>query len=289
MKMGRFAVTFTLTDFRIDVDSRLATGSYHSHADFVFRDTVKAGLDFIETATFRKTAGGWKINLIHVTSLQPPVVDIPRNYQKYDTVRYVPEHYRKRMEVFRSEAVRPGGTIFLGNSITEFGDWKGLLRDPGLVNRGIAGDNTFGMLDRLEEVIARRPAKLFIEAGINDIGQGVPVGMITGNIASIVAFVRVKSPGTRIYVVSVLPTNENARAEYPDVYGKNAVVREVDRQLERQAGAEGYTYIDVAGKLGDRSGNLDGQYAQPDGLHLNTQGYGVFAGLLQEKGICNIP
>src|SRR6201999_2311781 len=56
------------------------------------------------------------------------------------------------------------------------------------------------LLDRLSEVIERRPAKLFVEAGINDIGQGVPLGMIAGNIGSIVQYVRVKSPETRVYV-----------------------------------------------------------------------------------------
>jgi lysophospholipase L1-like esterase/ketosteroid isomerase-like protein len=277
-----FTVKFTLTDFKMFADSRSGYGSYHSHADFVVADSVKFALDFIETATFRKTAAGWKINLIHLTELKPPAVYMPAFYRKYDTVRYVPEHYQQRMELFRSEAMRKGGVIFLGNSIIEFGDWRQLLHDSGVVNRGIAGDNTFGILDRLQEVIARRPEKLYIEAGINDIGQGVPVGMITGNIASIVGQVRVKSPGTRIYVVSVLPTNDNARADYPEVYGKNAVVQEVDRQLRQQAGAGGFTYIDLAARVMDQSGNLDKKYARPDGLHLNKEGYAVLAGLLAD-------
>lgn len=46
-----------------------------------------------------------------------------------------------------------------------------------------------------------------------------------GNMISIVQYVRVKSPGTRVYVVSVLPTNDRARANYPEVAGKNEMVR----------------------------------------------------------------
>jgi len=275
-----FTVKFTLTDFRMFSDTHSGYILYHSHADFVVADSIKFTLDFIETAAFSKTPAGWKISLIHLTELKPPAVYMPSFYRKYDSVRFIPEHYQQRTELFKSEAVRKGEVIFLGNSIIEFGDWKQILHDPGVVNRGIAGDNTFGLLHRLQEVIDRRPAKLFIEAGINDIGQGVPVGMITGNIATIVGLVRVKSPGTMIYVVSVLPSNENARVDYPEIYGKNAVVREVDRQLQQHAKEEGFTYIDLAGRLMDQSGNLDKKYAQKDGLHLNKEGYAVLAGLL---------
>jgi lysophospholipase L1-like esterase len=282
-----FAVNFTLTNFRIFTDTRSGEVRYHSQADFVVADSIKFTVSFLETALCRKTAAGWKISLIHVTGEKPPGVNMPGYYRKYDSLRYIPEHYRERMEAFRGEVMQRGGIVMLGNSITEFGDWKRLFGDSGVVNRGIAGDNTFGMLERLSDVIARRPAKLFIEAGINDIGQGVPVGMIVGNIISIVQYVRVKSPGTKIYVVSVLPTNDRAREVYPEVAGKNEVVREVDGRLRGEAGtgarSAGFVYIDLAARVTDGAGNLDEKYAKPDGLHLNDAGYSVFMGLLQKR------
>ncbi len=278
-----FAVRFTLTGFRIFTDTRSGEVRYHSQADFVVADTIKFTLHFLETALCRKTDAGWKISLIHVTAEKTPEVNMPGYYKAFDTVRYIPEHYRERMEVFRGEGMHRGGIVVLGNSITEFGDWKRLFGDSGVVNRGIAGDNTFGMLERLSDVIARRPAKLLIEAGINDIGQGVSVGMIVGNMISIVQYVRVKSPGTRVYVVSVLPTNDRARANYPEVAGKNEMVREVDRRLAATAAAAaGFVYIDLAARVTDGSGNLDERYAKPDGLHLNEAGYGVLMGLLRD-------
>lgn len=277
-----FTVKFTLTDFHLFADTRSGDGSYHSHADFVFHDSVRIGLDFIETATFRKTAAGWRIHSIHVTSLDSPEVNFPSFYKRYDTVRYIPEHYRERMQLFAGEPITRGGVVFLGNSITEFGDWKRLLNDPSVLNRGIAGDNTFGMLDRLPEVIARQPAKLFIEAGINDIGQGVPVNMIVGNIHSLVEWIKVRSPATRIYVISVLPTNAQANKQYPEVAGKNSIVRRVDRQLQDQAAVDGYTYVDLAGRVTGTSGELDSKFARPDGLHLNGQGYQLLTRLIKQ-------
>jgi len=277
-----FAVSFTLTNFRIFADTRSGEVRYHSKADFVVADSVRFTLNFLETALCRKTDAGWKISLIHVTAEKPPGVYMPGYYQQFDTVRYIPEYYRKRMEAFRGEGMHQGGIVMLGNSITEFGDWKRLFGDSGVVNRGIAADNTFGMLERLSDIIARQPSKLFIEAGINDIGQRVPVGMIVGNIISIVQYVRVKSPGTRVYVLSVLPTNDRARVQYPEVAGKNEVAREVDRRLGEAAGSAGFVYIDLAARVADGSGNLDERYAKPDGLHLNEAGYGVLVGMLRE-------
>jgi len=276
-----FTVKSSFTDIRVFVDDHSAYATYLSHPNFVLSDSVKFHLDFIETMIFRKTAGGWKIGTLHITELKPAKVDMPSRYRKYDTVRFAPAHYQERVALFKSELQQQGGIVFLGNSITEYADWQRLLNDARVVNRGIAGDNTFGMLDRLQEVISRHPSKLFIEAGINDIAQDVPVGMIVGNISSIVQWVKAVSPGIRVYVVSVLPTNENVGAEYPELTGKNGVVREVDRQLRQLAGKAGFTYIDLAARVTDPSGNLLAKYARKDGLHLNGEGYAVFAELIK--------
>jgi hypothetical protein len=114
--------------------------------------------------------------------------------------------------------------------------------------------------------------------------QGVPVGMIAGNITSMVQYLRVRSPGARVYVVSVLPTNDRAREDYPEIAGKNKVVRELDGRLREEAGDFGYEYIDLASRVTDGVANLDARYAKPDGLHLNEAGYGVLVKLLKEKG-----
>ena len=71
----------------------------------------------------------------------------------YDTIPNLPEHYWVRMEKFKREAAIAGKTVFLGNSITEGGQWKKLLKDSTIINRGISGDNTFGMLARVNEII----------------------------------------------------------------------------------------------------------------------------------------
>ena len=97
---------------------------------------------------------------------------------RYDTIQYAKEYYQKRVVVFNNEPVVKHRIIFIGNSLTQFGDWNKLLDDSTVVNRGIAGDNTYGVLARLNDIIIRKPAKLFIEIGINDISQNIQARLL---------------------------------------------------------------------------------------------------------------
>jgi lysophospholipase L1-like esterase len=199
----------------------------------------------------------------------------------YDTIRYEKKYYQKRVALFKQEQVKKHSVIFLGNSIAQFGDWKKLMNDSTVVNRGIAADNTFGVLDRLDDVIIHQPSKLFIEIGINDISQNIPANIIVKNILTIVSRVKAGSPGTKIYVHSILPTNDNVKSEYPDAFNKNPQIDFVNKQLKLSAKKNKFSYIDLSKELRDKNGDLDIRYANPDGLHLNEKGYETWVKLLK--------
>lgn len=201
----------------------------------------------------------------------------------YDTIQYAKEHHKKRVALFKNEPIVKGEIIFLGNSITEFGDWQKFLNTSTVINRGIAGDNTFGVLARLDDVINREPNKLFIEIGINDISQNIPVEIIVKNISTIIEIIKAKSPMTKIYIHSVLPTNDNVKNEYPDAYNKNNVVNLVNRQLKKLAKKENVIYIDINKIFKDRYGKLDIKYAESDGLHINDFAYKTWVELLKSN------
>ena len=201
----------------------------------------------------------------------------------YDTIQYAKEYHQKRLTLFKSEPIVKGKIIFLGNSITQFGHWQKLLNDSTVINRGIAGDNTFGVLARLEDVINREPGKLFIKIGINDISQNIPVEIIIKNISTIITNVKAKSPVTKIYIHSILPTNDNVKNEYPDAYNKNDIVNLVNRQLKKQAKKYNVIYIDINKIFRDKYGKLDIKYADSDGLHLNDFAYKTWIELLKNN------
>jgi lysophospholipase L1-like esterase len=203
---------------------------------------------------------------------------------RFDTIRYAPEYYEKRVAEFQKEATAKNRIVFLGNSITEFGDWETLLNDSAVFNRGIAADNTFGVLDRLDNVIDLQPSKLFIEVGINDLSQGIPNEIIVNNLFKIVSLVRKGSPSTKIYVHGIFPTNDNVKKEYPDAFGKNALADQINQELIKNAELHSFTYIDIATPLKDTTGNLDIRYAESDGLHLNPEGYRLWVTIMKDKG-----
>ena len=97
--------------------------------------------------------------------------------------------------------------IFLGNSITNGGEWAELLGNPHVKNRGISGDRADTMLDRLHIITKGKPAKIFLLIGINDLAGGRSVENIAKDIDEIAERIKKESPSTRLYLQSVLPLN----------------------------------------------------------------------------------
>ena len=206
------------------------------------------------------------------------------NQRLFDTIGFIPEHYPQRMAIFSQEPVVTGKIIFLGNSITELGDWKKLLNDSTVINRGIGGDITFGILKRLDDVIKRQPSKLFLLIGINDIGKDIPDAVIADNIRKIIARVQAESPSTKIYVQSLLPVNPDV-LNFPQHYDKQEHILNTNKLIKKITEETHCVYVNIHDLFMDEHGKLDAKYT-PDGLHLNPtgDGYQKWIGYLQKQG-----
>src|SRR5215470_11449680 len=95
-------------------------------------------------------------------------------------------YYRSRAALLFRQMAGDAGVVMLGDSITEGIDWRELFPQVRILNRGIAGDTSAGVLNRLDEVIARHPKVVFLMIGSNDLQLGVPVPTIKANIKSII-------------------------------------------------------------------------------------------------------
>jgi lysophospholipase L1-like esterase len=222
--------------------------------------------------------------LIFLLSLFPFVVHSQSvtNQNISDTTPFIPEHRQPRLDLFAKEPIVTGRIIFLGNSITEMGNWKKVLNDTTVVNRGIGGDNTYGVLKRLKDITDRRPSKLFILLGINDIGKDIPDVVIAYNYLKIVKEIHTKCPETKIYVQSILPVNSTL-PRFPQHYDKEDHILAVNKLLQANAQTGNYTFVDIFHLFVDTNQRLDSRYTY-EGLHLKPEAYIVWAAYLKKQG-----
>ncbi len=203
------------------------------------------------------------------------------NQRLFDTIPFIPEHYPQRIAIFEKEPVVTGRIMFLGNSITEMGRWDKLLGDSTVVNRGIGGDITFGVLKRLDDVIRRQPSKLFLLIGINDIGKDIPDAVIADNIRKIITRIQSESGGTKIYLESILPVNPDVNG-FPQHYDKNPHVVSTNALIQRVAADTKVTFIDTHTFFSDENGKLKREYTI-EGLHINPKGYEAWIKFLKDN------
>lgn len=198
-----------------------------------------------------------------------------------DKKEYETPHYAKRMAYFAENPIGGEGKIvFLGNSLTEGGKWSEYFPEADAVNRGIVGDNTEGMLNRIDEIVASKPRILFILTGINDISQDFTDEQIISNYRQILDRVKTDSPNTKIYVESILPIN-NDFARYKKLTGKEQQVISYNKALKRLCKQEKVKFLDIHSSFGDENGKLKKEITT-DGLHLNEAGYTIWAKILKK-------
>ena len=204
------------------------------------------------------------------------------NQNLFDTIPFIPEHTPQRLAVFVKEPIITGRIIFLGNSITEMGNWKKVLNDTTVINRGIGGDITYGILKRLKDITDRKPSKVFMLVGINDIGKDIPDVVIADNCLKIVREIHGKCPETKIYVQSVLPVNPTM-PRFPQHYDKEEHVLALNKLLKANAASGNYIFVDIFHLFVDANGRLTSTYSY-EGLHLKPPAYDDWVAYLKKQG-----
>ena len=173
------------------------------------------------------------------------------------------------------QAAHRGDVVLLGDSILD-------LMEPEyfpfpVVNRGIAGDTTAGVLKRLPDILAGKPKAIVLLVGINDLRLGASASQIIENHRKI----RETIPSdVSLIVLPLLPVNETLFRQH--IIGANpkstiplrADVEAVDAYLSDQPG---FAPLPVV-----TNGELDPRYTI-DGLHLNAAGLAVLARTVESR------
>lgn len=186
----------------------------------------------------------------------------------------VSDYYRHRVSLFRSLPETENKIVMLGNSLNNNALWTELFPFGNLVNRGISGDVIDGMTQRLDEIVADAPVKIFLQTGANDLVNDPDLSVVEAwnRYERLLRAITEQLPDTKLYVQSILPVNPKS----PYYAGFNERAAEINKLLDAAQERYGYVYLDIASLLSDENGDLGAQYTT-DGLHLSATGYFIWA------------
>jgi len=192
------------------------------------------------------------------------------------------DFYLKRIAQFKKMPIGFNKIVFLGNSITEGGDdWNKRFGVNNIVNRGISGDITEGILSRLDEIIYYKPTAIFLLIGINDIFDNQPdkkninSSQVAKNIIQIAENIQKDSRNTKIFIQTILPVDIQKHMNYNDrslsSYNSEMVnqIIAINRLI---IGQNNFPVIDLHSAFVDERGLMNKAYTT-DGVHLNDIGY----------------
>ena len=197
---------------------------------------------------------------------------------------YVFSGYTDRLSLFNKMPVSKKSIIYLGDSLTEAGRWKDIAPEYPILNRGISGDNSFGVYARLEEVLRHQPEKLFLMIGVNDLKRGIPATYIIRNYERIVHKILKDSPQTKVYLNSILPINNKKLIEAfksvsnHDIHVLNEALLKISHSDKR------IQFIDLHKVLADENNELKSELT-PDGIHLEMHAYTIVIEYLKKMKV----
>lgn len=185
-----------------------------------------------------------------------------------------------RTELYNYISVDADDIVFIGNSITYGGQWAEIFPEIKVKNRGISGNTTKMILERLSAVTEGKPQKIFLLNGVNDIATATNVEPILQNISGIIEQIKRESPSTQIYIQSVLPVNSSFPKFAHNSRGE--LIEELNQKLQELCEKKSITYVDVYSHLinSPTDKNLNPLYTN-DGLHLLGEGYSKWAEVIK--------
>ncbi|WP_086774195.1 SGNH/GDSL hydrolase family protein [Vibrio coralliirubri] len=160
--------------------------------------------------------------------------------------------------------------VMFGDSITEWAPWADIFRDISMVNRGLAGDTTTGMLRRIDTTLNVKPKLVCFMAGINDLAQGYDVDHIYQNYIDMLKVWQEND--IRILVQSTLYVGSKLQ-------GLNPSVELLNSKISEYCSLQGIAFLDVNSVLSPNQ-LLSNEYSCDD-LHLNAKAYQAWAEVLQ--------
>ena len=183
------------------------------------------------------------------------------------------DYYFTKKSIFDQSDAKNVSKIFIGDSITDYGEFQEYFPNEVVLNRGIRNDVSKGVLNRIQEVVNRNPKEAYLMIGVNDIRYSKGSKNFEKHITAIVK--SFKGENSKLFIQSILPVNN-------ELFGNevsNKKVKQFNEVLQRIAEENGIEYIDLHSSFVDKNGQLDEKFTI-DGIHLNGEGYKIWVDAL---------
>jgi lysophospholipase L1-like esterase len=177
---------------------------------------------------------------------------------------------KSRRARYAAERPPKGAVVFLGDSLAMRGRWHEWFPDMTVANRGIDGDTTVDLRERLDESL-NEPSVVSLIIGTNDLHAAdalCDLDGIASRVDDIVSHISHVSPKTRILINSVLPRTSLLT---PQITTLNDKLRIIARE-------RGQTFVDLWPGLAV-NGALRSEFTR-DNLHLTSAGYAAWVSVL---------
>lgn len=161
--------------------------------------------------------------------------------------------------------------VFLGDSHIEHFEVTGYYNDHNIKNFGNIGDQTEQIINRISFIASRKPKKIFVEVGVNDLINGKTTEHCIENIKKIFSMIDSVSPGTTICFISIPPIRNLLI---------NLKIKSVNQNIEDYCKKKNIEFINIFDML-NSMGVLNKKYDCGDGIHLNTNGYAMLKKMIE--------
>lgn len=177
----------------------------------------------------------------------------------------------------------------IGDSLTDLADWPVLLGRNDVYNRGISGDSSLGLLNRLDETLSCKPKTAFLMIGINDLNSGAGAAWVADNIIKTLKILHDRNIKTVWQTTLKMAWIWDNDQKYKSANELNTKVMELNHLVTAYCQKNHIDLLDVNQVLPMDQGlerQITGYWTSPfthDGLHLSGDAYDRWADLIRQK------
>lgn len=166
--------------------------------------------------------------------------------------------------------------LLIGDSLTNGFKTGKLLPDMEIINKGIYGDNSEGLLERLEkDVVSEKPDIIYILIGTNDFAMGRSNDKLLETLKKTAGVLNKYLTNSKIIFTSILPTRRIENRPNDRINKMNELIKHLCIKYNAE-------YFNLHSAMADETGGLKIEYTN-DGLHLTDAAYQKWAEILRGR------